>query len=175
MIEVKIHGKKVPVTIEDLMLGRLDELVAAEVLHIDYENDLTDLNFLVKMRNLEEVSITRCMAIGDLSPLAYLKKLKRLTLAASGAVTITDFSPISELVYLESLDLSNHQFLISVASVAPLLHLSYLNLNFCTHLEDLRAIEHLPHLESLHIQDCKLLEADLPKLLQRHFISFTPP
>lgn len=151
------------------------ELKNMQRLYIDYINDLINLDFLHELYHLEDVAVTRCTQIQDISSLSKALHLKKLSLAATGSTHLQDLSVISHLKKLESLDLSNLVWISSLDFLTGLHHLSDLTLNFIENLEDIQALEHLTKLQSLHLKGCHLIEPQLPRLMHRHFNHLTLP
>lgn len=151
------------------------ELKGMQRLHIDYINDLVNLDFLHELYHLEDVAVTRCTQIQDISSLSKALHLKKLSLAATGSTHLQDLSVISHLKKLESLDLSNLVWVSSLDFLTGLHHLSDLTLNFIENLEDIQALEHLTKLQSLHLKGCHLIESQLPRLMHRQFHHLTLP
>ena len=77
------------------------------------DSSMTDLSPLRVLTCLEELDLTCCEGMRDITPLAELKKLKQLNLCLTGVENIT---PLQELAALEELDLSFN----NVTDFAPL-------------------------------------------------------
>jgi len=153
-------------------IGTLKNLTS---LTIDYANSLTSLAFLRELPNLETLEITRCTQVTDIEPLIHNPKLKRLNLAFTGQVFISNFDPIQSLKDLEYLDLSSLIYVRDLIFLEGLKHLRYLNVNFCSLLEDIEALKNTPSLTALHMSECTRIESALGFILQRKLTQFTPP
>ena len=162
--------------VEDLSpLARLHQLKKLELAGTSIE-DLSPLVGLQRLQSLScgfkfarqllERSSHKLGQITDLTPLATLKDLRLLEVR--GCRGVTDFSPLSGLQKLQSLNLSSA----GVTDLSPLagLHeLRVLNLSLCTGVKDLSFLANLQKLQVLDLYHCRpTVTAELLRTLSNH-------
>jgi Leucine-rich repeat (LRR) protein len=71
----------------------LENLTSMRVLFLSWST-IADLSVLSRMKGLEELKLDNCGQVSDVTPLASLPKLMRLSLAETA---VTDFSPLKDI------------------------------------------------------------------------------
>lgn len=89
-------------------LSPLSRLTCIEYISL-YGNSFSDLQPLVRLKNLRSLEIDNCSEVEDLTPLAKLKNLEELNI---GYTSVTDLKPVYGLKKLKPLDVAglDHQF-----------------------------------------------------------------
>ncbi len=128
-------------------LAGLEHFVALETLSLAIDYSITDVSPLAALTNLKKLSLY-FNQLADVSPLAALTNLKKLSLWNN---RIADVNPLATLTNLESLNLGANQ-LADVNPLAALTNLErlYLEDNQITDVSPLAA---LTNLESLNLKD----------------------
>ena len=130
-------------------LSPLSTRTALQVLVID--SNIRNVSFLAKMTGLRTLALID-PSVRDLSPLSGLVNLRYLDLSELGtASTPTDLSPLSGLTSLESLNLAGAR----VRDLSPLSRmtaLQWLNLRW-TNARDLSPLSNLTRLKDLNLMD----------------------
>ena len=126
--------------------------------------EITDINLLAKLTNLDWVDVSRNKNITDISPLEKLTKLEKLHLFD---IPNIDISPLEKLTNLQQLSLTKCE----IADISPLeklTNLRYLNLRQ-NNIIDISPLEKLTNLQRLEISsyefsDLNALESVFEKL-----------
>jgi AAA+ ATPase superfamily predicted ATPase len=122
----------------------LTSLTLSNCLHV------SDLSPLANLSQLTSLTLSNCPQVSDLSPLANLSQLTSLTL--SNCPQVSDLSPLANLSQLASLDLSSCEQVSDLTSLAGLSNLKMLDLSFCLGVRDLSIIATLNSLELLELR-----------------------
>ena len=135
--------KSLGVPSADLTTQMLESLAAVPPM-VYWVDSLQNLSGIEYCRNLSELHLSlKC--IKDISPLANLVKLKKLTLDQNNA--IQDISPLSHLTQLEQLDL----FVNNISDVSPLAgltNLKYLDIS-ANPVTNISVLENLTSMEQI--------------------------
>lgn len=173
---VDLDDRLLPATLRDLTIDgsplqdtrAFVSLTGLRTLRLDANDQLRDLAGLAGLRELVDVTISRCpvdnlaplssltrlenlvvtrVAADDVAPLGSLAQLPALTL---GSRRLRDLSPLAQLAQLEHLRLEES----AVSDLAPLGalgRLEFLSLAYLRELSDLGPIAQLPALARLHL------------------------
>jgi Leucine-rich repeat (LRR) protein len=114
--------------------------------------ELTDLDGLDELINLEELDLSYNFDLTNIEALATLVKLDYLKLG--DCRKIVDLSPLSQLTTLRILDLTNCSSITDISALAGLNQLEYLYLKGCESLTDVSPLANLHTLRELDISDC---------------------
>ncbi|MHB1452325.1 MAG: leucine-rich repeat domain-containing protein [Saccharofermentanales bacterium] len=130
----------------------ISELTSLKTLYI-FMNNFTNLNFLVKLVNLEEIGFGPSN-IGNISTFRYLKKLKTISIDSN---EISDLSPLKDLTELRDIRCQQNQ----VKSLAPLASLQNLNILDLGNnpITDFSGLENLKNLDYLSLNYCNIKDA----------------
>jgi hypothetical protein len=96
--------------------------------------ELTDVNQLAELNNLEKLDLSDGFELTNIQSLASLKKLSWLSLEECRE--LTDLTPLSQLTALRYLNLSNCQSITNVSPLGELNQLQFLDLTGCDALTD---------------------------------------
>lgn len=111
--------------------------------------NITSLEGIQGLENLESLGLFRMRAIADIEAIQHLSR-NLTSIQIEGAKNIQDFSPIGK--------------------VQSLVHLG---LNNCGTIPSIRFIEHLPHLSSMRFWDSTVLDGDVSPCIELEHIDFT--
>jgi internalin A len=103
---------------------------------------------------LQQLDLTGCRALTNLTPLAGLTGLQQLNLTACSA--LTNLTLLAVLQGLQQLDLTRCTALTDLTPLAGLIGLQRLDLSGCTGLRDLTALAGLMGLRELNLRGCLL-------------------
>ncbi|HAZ13381.1 MAG: hypothetical protein A2X86_14845 [Bdellovibrionales bacterium GWA2_49_15] len=111
-----------------------------------YYYNANGFDFLARLKNLMALNLTGTN-ISDLTPLSRLTKMRRLNLAkgTKNQKKITDISPLRDMFFLESLDLSMND----VQDIVPLMNMANierLDLSGNNRIEDISSLRHMKFL-----------------------------
>ena len=106
--------------------------------------ELSDLEFLGKLSNLQYLSLSGCTGLTEVGALGKLSNLQYLNL--SGCTRLTEVGALGKLSNLQYLSLSGCTGLTEVGALGKLSNLQYLYLSGCTGLTDLSPVEHVKKL-----------------------------
>lgn len=96
--------------------------------------ELTDVNQLAELKNLEKLDLSYGFELTSIQSLASLKKLSWLSLEE--CTELSDLTPLSELTALRYLDLSNCKSIADISPLGGLDGLQFLNVTGCDVLTD---------------------------------------
>ena len=123
-------------------IGNLDRL---ETLHLNNHSQLVELTVDREQRALQELVITQCPQLANLTGLTPLKGLRRLVL--NGLSILEDLSPLQALDNLNELILENCPQIQSVTPLTQISALRTLYLHHCSALRDSEVLASVPHLQ----------------------------
>ena len=129
-------------------MAQLTTLDASRDRKEELDFPISDLTGLEHATQLEELALWQHQEIRDISPLAGLTQLKKLTL---GRNVISDISPLAELTQLRELHLGNNQ----ISDISPLAGLTQLwNLVlYRNQIRDISPLAGLKQLSVLHLAE----------------------
>ncbi|MEI6604470.1 MAG: DUF4062 domain-containing protein [Verrucomicrobiota bacterium] len=135
-------------------IGNLHSL---KILEISHFNNWENLDFVSRMRGLEQLIWTGCDSLNDMAGLRNLCELEFLLL--NGCQRLVDLRPLAELGKLSKLVLFNAK---KIADLRPLGHLRSLrqvSIEGSDTLHELAPLRNLNNLEELSVSKCRQLEA----------------
>jgi hypothetical protein len=148
---------------EELTETVLLSLGSLDCYHIIVEK-ITSLNGIEHCANLEYLGLA-LQRISDLSPLSNLMQLTKLVLSQN--YNISDISPLSELTLLKYLNLSDNQ-ITDISPLGNMKQLTFLNIEYNFAINDISVIENMKDLEELWLAGSPIVDispvADLKKL-----------
>lgn len=156
----------------DKLPPELERLPWLQQLDLTGCGQIIDISPLGNLPCLQQVNLSGCHQLSDLNPLAALAGLKQLSLA--GCRQISDLTPLTSLTSLHDLDLTGCGQLGQFSPVGKLTGLQQLNLAGCRQLSDLSPLASLSSLQQLTISWCKQIRdcsplAKLTSLQQLRF------
>jgi Leucine-rich repeat (LRR) protein len=149
-------------------LSCLSRLFNLESLYLGGCGLLEDISGLSGLINLQTISLGECKLLTDITPLSCLQNLKSLSLfglakdpdslfVSDPSTLLSDVSCLSNLLNLQSLDLSQYEFLNNINCLSKLLNLELLRLGSCYSLEDISGLSGLLNLQILDLSGCSML------------------
>jgi internalin A len=143
--------------------GLLSEEALDQVTFLNFSGPLKTLSGIERLPNLEMLFVRysgrdQPLVLNDLSPLAGLKKLAKLTVRDS---QVSDLTTLGRLVLLDDLNLPNNQIR-DIAPLDALARLQFLNLAD-NQIVDLSPLRRLPYLATINLTNNQV--TDLSPLL----------
>jgi hypothetical protein len=150
--------------IENLLRHKKSKILSLRKLKIN------NLDFLLDLKELEALRVYAC-TIEDCSALQNLKKLKKLFI--NGVAKENDnFSFLSEIETIESLDIGYAQHFVSFPNLEKCKNLRRLNIFNCKKLADISNITTIPSLDTFGIVVTPQEPQDLEFIMQMPTLKF---
>jgi internalin A len=154
-----LDSNSIQLSLSDLSIEKLPPslglLTSLQELNLSWCQALTDVSGISCLTGLQELNLSWCQALTDVSGLSGLTGLQQLNL--SWCQTLTDVSGLSGLTGLQQLDLSNCNALTDVSGLSGLTGLQQLDLSNCNALTDVSGLSGLTGLQQLDLRGCEAL------------------
>lgn len=137
----------------------ISKMVHLENLNLTDCSQLTDISFVRNFQKITSLNLSGCSLIADFSPLKDLQSLTTLNLSRCPQITKTDFL---ENLGITSLDLSGCTQISDFSKLHELIRLGSLNLSDCKQIMGLNLLEGLKGLTTLNLSGCSQIRDFTP-------------